>query len=301
VQDWSTWSALRFNTPGPLYRWLQINGNHWQTWTTSGLRLQTAINLNAHMGLNNNSDVHVGGTLDGLGETYCDRCTRGGPALRRSRGFYPWFGFGADPRRMLAPSMFVNFGFADEGRTRTLSANPTVALRFSTAVQGRIGSNLARNDTDAQWVDNFVIGGVTHHAFARLEQRTVSLNLRLNYTAAPDVTLELYAEPFVSTGKYTDLREVSATPGARNYEDRFVPFTPPAGFESGFRFRRLRGNALARWEYRPGSTIFLVWAHGREASDGDSPRRSWTDEYRDLFDLHADNTFLIKVAYWFNR
>src|SRR5690606_4612549 len=81
VLDWSTWAALSFRDQRGIYRWAQFNANHWETRTTSGLRLENAFNVNGHMGLNNNWDVHAGATLGGLGESYCDRCTRGGPPL----------------------------------------------------------------------------------------------------------------------------------------------------------------------------------------------------------------------------
>jgi hypothetical protein len=58
---------------------------------------------------------------------------------------------------------------------------------------------------------------------------------------------------------------------------------------------------VARWEYRPGSTLFLVWAHGREAFVDRESERTWRADYRQLFEKHPDNTFLIKVAYWLNR
>lgn len=300
-QDWSTWTSLRFNNPRRVYRWFQVNGNHWQTWNTSGTRLQTAFNANAHMGLHNNWNVHAGGTVDGLGESFCDRCTRGGPVLRRSRGFFPWFGVNGDSRRMLVPSMWVNLGFNDEGRTRTLHLNPSLTFRASTRLQAQLGAGISDNEYAAQWFGNFTDGGVTHYSFAHLDQRTLSMNLRINYTARPDLTLELYGEPFVSTGTYSDFRELSATPGAASFDDRFIPYAPPADAARGFTFHRLRTNAVARWEYRPGSTLFLVWAHGREDSANRATEEGWGREYRNLFDMHPDNTFLIKVAYWFNR
>jgi hypothetical protein len=63
---------------------------------------------------------------------------------------------------------------------------------------------------------------------------------------------------------------------------------------------QLRTNTVLRWEYLPGSTVFLVWAHGREKFLNER-QPSWRDDYSDLFHLHPDNTFLIKVAYWLNR
>jgi hypothetical protein len=97
------------------------------------------------------------------------------------------------------------------------------------------------------------------------------------------------------------VREVSATPGADAYADRFKPYTAPSDAQTAFKFTQLRTNAVVRWEFRPGSTLFVVWAHGRQDAANQNPNQSWVRDYRDLFALHPDNTFLVKLAYWLNR
>jgi hypothetical protein len=197
--------------------------------------------------------------------------------------------------------MWVNLGYSDEGATRSVNLNPSVSVRLSTRLEGQLGARINHNENATQWFGNFTEDGVTHYSFAHLDQRTLALNMRVNYTAGPDLTFELYAEPFVSTGTYTDVRELSDTPDAADYDARFIPFTPPASANMGFNFSQLRTNAVARWEYLPGSTVYVVWAHGRQGSQTLPSERSWSDEYRDLLDLHPENTFLVKVAYWFSR
>ncbi|MBM4184268.1 MAG: hypothetical protein FJ207_08565 [Gemmatimonadetes bacterium] len=123
----------------------------------------------------------------------------------------------------------------------------------------------------------------------------------MNYTATPNLTVEFYAEPFVSSGRYSDVREISTTPGAAAYDARFQAYTAPAGTAMSFSYRQLKTNTVLRWEYRPGSTLFLVWAHGREAYTPDEQRRPWLEDLGQLFDLRADDTFLLKVSYWLNR
>ncbi|MGQ0562553.1 MAG: DUF5916 domain-containing protein [Gemmatimonadota bacterium] len=300
VVDWSTWAALSFRTQRWIYNWAQVNGNHWERWNTAGLRLENSFNTNGHIGLRNNWNLHAGATLAGIGETYCDRCTRGGPALRNSRQLYPWFGVNADSRKPVVPSMWVNLAYADEGRTTGVSLSPSVALRPSTRLQLSLGATLDRSKDNTQWFGNFTVDGVTHYTFARLDQRTVALNVRVNYTAGPDLTLEFYGEPFATSGTYTQVREVSATPGASKYAQRFRPYVPPPDADLAFNYIQLRTNTVIRWEYRPGSTLFLVWAHGRQRRS-DQQARTWRDDYQDLFDLHPDNTFLIKIAYWLSR
>jgi hypothetical protein len=97
------------------------------------------------------------------------------------------------------------------------------------------------------------------------------------------------------------VRELSATPRARAYEDRYQPYVAPAGTPMGFNTKSLRSNTVIRWEFRPGSTVFAVWTHGREGYETVAGNRSFGAEYDDLFALHPDNTFLVKVAYWLNR
>ena len=300
--DWSTWGALNWRDARWIYRWAQLNGNHWETWNTTGTRLENAFNVNGHMGLNNNWDVHLGGTMSGVTPSFCDRCTRGGPVMRTSRGFFPWGGINSDSRQTVSGGVWFNLGFSDEGNSHRRSFDPYLNFRVSTALQLNLSVGVSKDRNDSQWYNNFPgQNGVTHFTFAHLDQRTVSMGVRLNYTATPDLTFEFYGAPFVSTGTYSDFRELSATPDADDYDDRFQSFTPPDGSETSFKFTQLRTNAVVRWEYRPGSTMFLVWAHGRQDSGDGTLRQSWSRDYRDLFALHPDNTFLIKVAHWLNR
>lgn len=300
--DWSTWAALTFRTAKGIYRWAQVNANHWETWNTSGARLDNAFNFNGHMGLMNTWDVHLGGTMARMTPSVCDRCTRGGPHLRQSRGFYPWGGVNTDSRKTVSGGLWFNLGFGDEGNSRSRSLEPYVNVRVSTRLQANVGSGFSRNVNDMQWFGNFTDEqGVRHYAFAHLDQHTVSTNVRLNYAATPRLSFEFYGQPFVTRGSYSNVREVSATPEAERYDDRFHPYTPPATSQMSFTVTQLRTNAVARWEYRPGSTLFVVWAHGRQDNDDRNLDRSWARDYRDLFGLHPDNTFLVKFAYWLNR
>ena len=302
ILDWSTWGALSFRNARGIYRWAQVNGNYWTHWNTSGLRLENAVNFNGHMGLKNNWDVHLGSTFASLTESYCDRCTRGGPPLRDSRGIFPWGGFNTDSRRTISGGMWVNLRFADEGRTHGSTLSPYVNVRVSPRLQANFSVDVSRDRNNTQWHSNVTDDdGTTHHTFARINQRSISMSTRLNYTITPDLTFEFYGQPFVASGRYSDFREVSDTPDAEEYDDRFRPYTPPDLETTTFKLRQLRTNAVARWEYRPGSTLFVVWAHGRQDDSNRNPGQSWRRDYRELFELHPDNTFLVKLAYWLNR
>ena len=300
--DWSTWAALSFREARSFYQWAQINGNHWESWNTSGVRLDNAVNFNGHLGLRNRWDLHLGGTFSGITPTYCDRCARGGPVVRQSASFYPWGGVNTDSRKPVSTGVFANFSFRDEGKSNGVNLSPYVSLRLSTRFQATVGADISSDHNDAQWYGNFTdVANTTHFSFAHLNQRTIGISTRLNYTFTPEFTFEFYGQPFVATGTYSSVRQLSANPGAAAYADRFAAYTAPDDTPTAFRFTQLRSSAVARWEYRPGSTLFFVWSHGRQDSSNELSNQSWTRDYRDLFSLHPDNTFVIKAAYLFSR
>ncbi|HEX2717220.1 MAG TPA: DUF5916 domain-containing protein [Gemmatimonadaceae bacterium] len=298
-QAFTNWMGLRFQKPTKVYRQMFGNLNLWGYWTADGLTTDRAFNTNWHVNLVNNMWVHVGTTLAQLPGSFCDNCARGGPAFRRSPFQSVWAGFDGDDRRRVVPSVFAVGGRGDYGASEYFEIDPSVQFRPLSQLQLTLQASWSRNHDDSQWFRNFTeTSGLTHYAFARLEQETRSLGVRASYTATPALTLQLYAAPFLSRGKYMNVRELSATPRARRYEDRYTPYTPPSGTSMGFDVLELRSNSVLRWEFRPGSTMFVVWTHGRSGFEPKFRDRPWSDEYNDLFGLHPANTFLVKLAYW---
>jgi uncharacterized protein DUF5916/cellulose/xylan binding protein with CBM9 domain len=304
--DWqsqATWAALNFNKPGPFFRRLFWNFNEEQQWTTKGLPLDRWVNSNVHFELPNSWWVHAGGSLGGLGTVYCDRCARGGPALRVDNYVAPWGGIQGDTRWILVPSVWFNLFRGDGGRSQSYSVSPSLDLRVSSRFTSSFGFNFSKNRDDKQWYGNFTdAADLTHYTFAHLEQRTTSLQARMNFTATPTLTLQVYAEPFVSKGRYSDVREL-ASPRAAAYDDRFTPYLDPAVSANPrqFNVKQFRSNVVLRWEYRPGSALYLVWQQGREEFEPVRGTRSLFGDMDRLFNAHPDNTFLVKVSYWLDR
>ena len=98
-----------------------------------------------------------------------------------------------------------------------------------------------------------------------LDQTTVSLTGRLNYTMTPTLSLQLYAQPFVSAGDYGAFKEL-VDGRNRDYASRYSPFdySYAAYGNPDFNVKSFRTTNVLRWEYRPGSTLFVVWQQARE-------------------------------------
>jgi len=300
--DWqshATWAQLAWNKPALFFRRLFWNANEWMDWTADGMPLERAVNTNVHTEFKNSWWLHMGGTYGGLGGVLCDRCARGGPALRTDQSFSGWGGIEGDSRGIFTPFMWVNYSTSDGGRSRFVNFNPEFNLRVSSRLTSTFGVSISHNRDDRQPFGNITDStGTTHYTFAHLDQRTTSLQARINFTATPNLTVQAYAEPFISKGEYSNVRELNQ-PRSDDYDARFKPFAVanPGGFNS----KQFNSNVVMRWEYRPGSALFLVWQQGRDDFEPVRGQRSFRQDLDKLFSAHPNNTLLVKVSYWLDR
>jgi hypothetical protein len=282
----------------PLYRSLNWNFNWWQIWTTEGLPMERAFNTNLHVTLRNNWGIHTGGTVGQLGATYDDRAARGGPAVRQDAYVAPWLFLSGDDRRRVVPGLSVNYGHVGSDKQQ-VGISPELDFKLSSRFSASASFNWFKNDDGHQWWGNSTDSlGVTHYGFARLDQTTTSITARLDFTVSPTMTLQVYAQPFISKGTFSDLRELSATPRAAPYDERYQPYydAATAADPGGFNYKQFRSNVVFRWEYLPGSILFVVWSQGREDWTGREGTATFFGDIHDLFQLPADNTFLVKMS-----
>ena len=301
-QTWSTWVGYFDRHERALYRRFQWNFNWWQFWTAAGLPEERAFNTNTHITLRNTWSLHMGGTLGQLGETYCYSCARGGFAVRQDPYFAPWAGVIGDDRKAIVPYVWVNYWRGDGGRSRSLNLSPELDFKIASRVTASIAPSYTRTTNEVQ-----PLGPDTtrapHYLFAHLEQKQLGLTMRFTYPFSANLSLQVYAQPFISKGTYSNVREL-LTPRAADFASRYQDYkadTAVSNHPGGFNSKQFHSNVVLRWEYRPGSTLFVVWSQGRQHSDGAEGKRGLRGDLGDLFDLRPDNTFLVKLSYWINR
>ena len=247
-----------------------------------------------------------------------DRLTRGGPLATSPAGIEGNVSVYSDERKAVAVSGYA-YGSRDELGGWSLSTGPSVEVRPAPAVSVSVGPDLSLGHDARQYVTAFdepaaVATFGRRYVFAELDQTTVSLVGRLNWTFTPDLTLQLYARPFVSTGRYRNVQALDA-PGALALpvygedtgaavvgDDGSTTVTPgdggrPFSVAKDFTVRALQGNAVLRWEYRPGSALFVVWQQQRDGFEPDGALRFGRD-VGGLFRDTPTNVFLVKLSYW---
>lgn len=292
----SLWHALMLNNPKWFYRRFQVNVNAWHAWYTDGLSSGPGGNINWNTQLKNMWAMGSGIGFERYSD--CGACTRGGPYMRESNGMFSWWWVQGDSRKPVYPGFDVNYSRGDEGRSSNIGLGTRLNMRLASQFSASLGVGYNRNIDDNQWYGNFgaPLSDTTHYTFARLDQKTVSMTARLNYTVTPTLSLQFYGQPFVSAGSYNDWRELNIA-RAEDYDARYKRFTQSGNLE-GFNFKQFRSNSVVRWEYRPGSTLFFVWQQGRTEDLSNPGSFDFRRDYRTLFGAHPQNTFLIKGSYW---
>jgi hypothetical protein len=291
---------LRQVTPNDLFRSSFSTGSFETHWTTGGLLTAQVLSLHTSASIANNWGGAITGSVSEIGNTYCVSCARGGPALRQSRKQGIRFDLVGDPRPRVVPAAAFRVGVSDEGRSwyrgGDIGTDLRVASRFSASFTGSYDHVV----NDQQWVGNYgaLLSDSTHYTFARLDQDILTLTGRANWTATPALSFQLYLQPFVSTGAYSNWRQL-ASPRAESYDARFRPYGAGAA-PGGFNAKQFNSNAVVRWEYRPGSVMFLVWQQGRLQSDINPGTFQATRDVSDLFSTRPVNTVLLKMSYWLN-
>jgi hypothetical protein len=288
-RNMSNWMQWRNDKPNRYLRSFRFNLNQWAGWNYDGDLLNSGSNVNAHATFRNNWSTGVG--INVSAKTFDDRATRGGPGAYRNAPRSVWWYLQSDDRRRISGG--INMFRLNDGLGSTYrDFSPELTWRASSFLSISGGLSVTNNLDQSQWIEE----QDGHYVFGRLDQHTVGLTTRVNYTLSPRLSIQIYAQPFVSAGDYSEFKEL-VDGRTRSYADRFRPYDYTSNPD--FNYRSFRTTNVMRWEYRPGSTLFVVWQQGREASLD----RGTFDFKRDIggvFDAPATNVFLVKWAYWLN-
>jgi hypothetical protein len=294
------WVQRRWMTAGKHVREKTINFNQWSTRNFGGDRLELGGNFNTHWQFLNRWST--GGGVSVNPTTFDDRLTRGGPGGNRNPNANGFYYFNTDNSRVVSFHWDSNFfvdrptGSGSGRRSYNFFVSPRLQFRPMSALSTEVGIGQNRSTDDAQWVTNLTDASRTHYVLGRLEQTTTSVTLRLSYTMTPTLSLQLYGQPFSSAGRYEHYKELVNGRAAR-YADRYAPFAYDGSAD--FTVLSFRTTNVLRWEYKPGSALFVVWQQGREGFRPDSRFRFGRD-YGDIFSTPSANTVLVKLSYWLN-
>ncbi len=314
-----TWIGLRYPKSIGAFRSARINYNHYLKWDFSGQFMFQLFNTNAHATFQNNWSVGTG--LNWNTYDVSNNALRGGMSIRRPGGFGNWGYINSDGRKKMQAYVQWNYFVGQQnvvhyaGLNFTLRAQPIDALSVSLSA----GYNHADRQQD-QYVAETTYQEVKRTIVSAVDQNTWRYTLRLNYNITPDLTLQYYGQPFITRPEYSNYGYV-IDPLNKNYDDRFKQFSSAQiNYEDGeflidenmdgetdytfgdpnFNFMQFRSNLVARWEYKAGSELYLVWSQGNTPDTDDYMGQSLNENlFNNLLGQKANNIFLVKLTYRF--
>ena len=289
----SNWHQVTWDQPGKYVRRKNINFNQWAGWNLDGDMRFSGGNINSHWTFANNWTIGSG--MNYNARAFNDRLTRGGPGGYVNPNWNQWGYLDTDNRRRVMAN-FSGGWFNDMHGSWNWNASLGATWRPAASVSARASVGYSRNHAESQWVKNLTdTAGVERHVFGLLDQSTVNLSARVNYTITPELTVQIFAQPFVSTGDYGSFKDL-VNGRALDYAARYGPSAYSGNPD--FNVLSFRTTNVVRWEYRPGSVVFVVWQQGRDgfAEDG----RFRFSSVGDVFEADATNVFLVKFSRWLN-
>ncbi len=329
---WMLVNAVRqWTTPGSWYRNIWMTAGAQQQFNYDGDRNDIDYHAYWQATFKNYMNFSI---FDIVHPSYYDeRLTRGGPTVIHY-GYNLYSGYlTTDSRSRIVEQLQVQYSTPlDNTEGGRLAFYPTVVLKPSSRILLSVSPSFDHNLTAQQYVtavtDPTAPAGFagTRYVFGRVEQKTFSVDTRTNVTFTPNLTLELFAQPFLASGRYTSFKEFAAPKSRKmNFFGRdngstvttnraadgtitgYTVDPDGPGVAAPFTFsnpdfnsRSLRGTGVLRWEYRPGSTLYFVWTQTRDGFDqfGDF---NFSRDRSALFRDRPTNVFQVKGTYWIGR
>jgi hypothetical protein len=310
--SWYSWTK-----PNDFFRSAQLSGALFRTYDYQGDITWEGFYHNGYMQFLNFYSVNWDYAYNPY--TMNIRATRGGPAALNPPGYQADLSMNTDQQKNLI--FYTGGGFYKTSYAYSTyiyaemnyNPSPNISLSFAPEID--------KNYDNAQWVDSYSDPFATatygsRYVFASFHQTNLLANIRLNWTFTPKLSLQLYLQPLISAGDYRDFKELAkprtytfntyghgtSTFNSDTYTvdpDGPGPAQPFTIDNPDFNFVSLRGNAVLRWEYLPGSVVYFVWTQTR--SDQETVGSfQFNHSFDRMWTLNPDNTFIIKFSYWIN-
>jgi Domain of unknown function (DUF5916)/Carbohydrate family 9 binding domain-like len=313
------WMGYAFNEPFSIFRSARINFNQWNAWDFGGVRQVSGFNINAHARFNNLWMTGFFWNMDS--EQISSSTLRGGPSIVMPGEMNANFFLGTNSRNKLSFELsgFLNKG-GEESQSRygvDFEINYKPISNLSIALYPEYGMR----ESQLQYVDQQEAGGTERYVFGSINQKTLSMSLRLDFILTPEMTIQFWGQPFIASGDYSKFKYITDS-HAIQFQDRFHTYGKEeieyvaadeyfnvtetgSGFNyqfdnPDFNVKEFLSNLVFRWEYRPGSFLYLVWSQTRSGYD------PWGyfhfgEDFGDMWDIHPTNVVLLKLSYRIGR
>lgn len=313
------WVQYRETEPKAFYRQYFLNFNQWFA-TTLGPEIRYfGLNVNAHLSFKNHWSTGLGSSREM--KSISTEALRGGPSLVNNGHTNFWGYIETDSRKKLQIELGVDGGVTDEMVSTYYSIFADFDIQVSDAFKVSLEPEYFIGYDELEYVNNAEYGELDRYVRATIDRVETSLKIRFSYNITPDFTIEYYGMPFISSGDYNTYKYITDSKG-ENFADRFSEYndnqlvynevdevfevdenvdgTVDYSFDNpNFNVLDFNSNLVVRWEYLPGSTVYLVWNQQRREMKTEGIY-SFREDASDLFlNTYPHDVLLVKFSYRF--
>lgn len=302
------------NQPVSIFRTYDITLEQFNAWNFNGTYLGSGGQLSFTSQFTN--QWSLGANIIYHSKGFDTRILRGGYDMLMPSSFTLFGNIRTDPSKKLIAALQYRHETSDNNSASSNQIQPGLTVRPITNLKIGVSANYEANSNSLQYVTTKYLPTGNRYILGTIDQKTLGLTFRVDLNITPEFSIQYYGSPFVSRGSYSEFKRVTY-PEADDYNDRFSVFASPqivgntygldedddlvADYYIGnpdFNFHEFRSNFVAKWEYRLGSFIYLVWSSERTGRTGSS-NASISESYKELGNVFPNNIFLIKLNYWF--
>jgi hypothetical protein len=313
------WAGYNQFEPKWIYKSFNLNSDFYSISNFGGNWIGGGYEWNANINLKNFWNIWTGGSLNT--SSLSTDMLRGGPMMKLPGSVNPRIGLSTDSRKKLVFSVSANGSKGFENSSDNLYTEVDITYKPTNYLVFTISPAYNKSYTELQYVTETDYNGSARYIFASIDQKTISTSFRVNLNLSPNLTFQYWGQPFVATGRYYNYKFIT-NPMANNYRDRFWTYnsnqitfdtdhfnidenvdgkTDYTIGKNDFNVKQFLSNLVVRWEYSPGSTVFLVWSQTRNYYT-DSGQMDFFNNIGDLFNKGLNtphNVFLVKFSYRF--
>ncbi len=305
--------------PKGIFRSFGLFMDQYSGWDFDANLVAKGLEANARMQFTNYWTVQGGFSLEGT--FLSNSMLRGGPYFKTPGGIRNFLSVSTDERKKL---LFLFTGmsfFGDSKYEQTFNYNLEIQYRPIDVLQLSLIPGYMTDRSVLQYVDQYNLGNEKRYLFAKLDQHVLNLSFRMNLNLLPNLNIQYWGQPFVASGKYSDYKKITNS-RAGKFSDSYQNFsTSQINYDAvnniysideyrtgntdynftapDFNDKEFLSNLVLKWEYIPGSYLYLVWSQRRDRSDIFGTFSPGTD-MRDLFTLMPHNVWMIKLSYRFS-
>ena len=313
------WTGYSFNEPFGIIRSAHLSMNQYNMLDFGGVRQMSGFNISGRTQFMNlwNAMFHWDIDTDLISNSFL----RGGPSMKIPGGSSVSLSVSTNSRKKLSFELDGSLYKGREESSSRYGIDLDITYKPISNLSLSLYPDYSIRKNQLQYVSQEDLGTEYRYIYGSIDQKTFSLSARIDLVLSPELTIQFWGQPFIASGDFSDFKYIT-NPKAEQFSDRFhtynseeISYDDPSStyrvseedtgltYEFGnpdFNVKEFLSNLVFRWEYRPGSYLYLVWSQTRSGYDPWG-YFNFGDDFMDMWDSHPTNVLMMKLSYRIGR